>query len=283
MFIVLGATGHVGSACVQALLEHSKPVLAVVHDEAGTRRIRAQGADTVIVDIGDAQALRGVFRRGHRAFVLNPPASPQTDTDVEERRTVAAILSALQGSGLEKVVAQSTMNAKAGERIGDLSVLWALEEGLRSQRIPAAVNRGAYYFSNFDGQLDDIRRTGQFHTPFPADFILPMVAPEDLGRLAARRLMSDPDDVAVVNLEGPERPSFRTVAAILASVLGCEVELVSTPRESWHDAFRQLGFSTPAAQAYARMTAAALDDPVVPRHETEHGETTLQTYLRRVA
>ena len=44
---------------------------------------------------------------GKRAFLLNPPAAPSSDTDVEERATVAAIVEALEGSGLEKVVAAS--------------------------------------------------------------------------------------------------------------------------------------------------------------------------------
>lgn len=280
MYIVLGATGHVGSACVRALIDQSQPVLGVVHDRAGARRVQDLGADAAVVDIGDPDALRAVLREGRRAFLLNPPAAPEVDTDVAERRTVQSILSALDGSGLEKVVAQSTMGAQPGERIGDLSVLWELEQGLRAQPIPAAINRAAYYFSNFDAQLADVRRTGQFRTLFPADFILPMVAPDDLGRLAARRLMSGLDDVGVVNIEGPLRHSFKTVAQILAAVLHREVELISAPKEAWVDVFRDLGFSPPAAKAYARMTAAALDDPVPPKRETEQGLITLEAYLR---
>ena len=31
--------------------------------------------------VGDPDALRGVFRTGRRAYLLNPPADPATDTD----------------------------------------------------------------------------------------------------------------------------------------------------------------------------------------------------------
>lgn len=53
-------------------------------------------------------ARREIFRNGKRAFLLNPPASISTDTQVEEIRAVASIVAALDGSGLEKVVAEST-------------------------------------------------------------------------------------------------------------------------------------------------------------------------------
>lgn len=280
MYVILGATGHVGSACVRELRAHDRPVLAVVHDDAGAAAARDQGADAVVADIGNARALGQAFKRGHRAFLLNPPAAPDTDTDAEERRTVRAMLEALDGSGLEKVVAESTMGAQPGERLGDLSVLWDLEAGLRSQSIPAAINRAAYYYANFDPQLDAIRTTGQFQTMFPPDFVLPMVAPADLGRIAARRLMSDADDVGVVNIEGPERYSFGEVARTMARVLGRDVELITTPRSDWESAFESLGFSPAAAQAYARITGAALDDPVLPERETEKGTVTLESYLR---
>ena len=55
-----------------------------------------------------------------------------------------------------------------GDRIGDLTVLWELEEGLRRQPISAAINRGAHYMSNWDGQLDAVRKTGTLQAMYPS-------------------------------------------------------------------------------------------------------------------
>lgn len=49
------------------------------------------------------------------------------------------------GFGLEKLIAVSTRGCPGGDRIGDLKVLWELEQGLRRQPSPAAIQRGAYY------------------------------------------------------------------------------------------------------------------------------------------
>lgn len=283
MLVVMGATGHVGGACVDTLLEQGHPVLALLHSPEKAEGLEARGAQTFVVDARDPDALRTAFRRGRRAFLLNPPAAPSTDTDAEETATVRSILAALDGSGLEKVVAESTMGAVAGENLapatGDSSVLYGLEKGLAAQPIPAAINRAAYYLSNFDLKLDDIRKTGELHAMLPLDFKMPMVAPVDLGRAAARRLVSSLDDVGVVSIEGPDRYTVAEVAQAFSDAIGRSVEPMITPREDWISAFRAQGFSAPAAEAYARMTAAAIDRPMTSRSETEKGQVTLAAYI----
>lgn len=153
MHIILGASGHVGSVLAKELLAQGEPVLVVLHDEQKAADWQRQGAQTVVADVYDTDALREVFRRGQRLFLLNPPAAPATDTATEERRTLASILTAIDGSGLEKIVAESTYGAQPGERLGDLGVLYEMEQALAAQPIPATIIRAAYYLSNWDAAL----------------------------------------------------------------------------------------------------------------------------------
>jgi len=279
MNIVLGGTGQVGSAVVESLLRDGHEVTLVTRDETRAARWRAQGAVVAEVDIDDVSSLRAVFQRGRRAFLLNPPADVAGDTDVTERRTIAHILAALDGSSLEKVVAASTGGAQAGERLGDLSTLWTLEEGLRSQPVPAAIDRAGYYMSNWDGQLDAVRATGRLQTMFPADLPIPMVAPRDVGEAAARRLVSPLDDVGVVSVEGPARYSTVDVADAFSRALGRAVAVDVVPRGQWEATFRQLGFSAAAASSYARMTACCVDQGFGSPDGAWRGTTTLVSYI----
>lgn len=114
MFIILGATGHVGAAVLASLRRDGQPVLAVTHDRDHADPLTHTGAQVAIADIRHPSALRAIFKQGRRAFLLNPPAPVTEDTDAIERATVASILEALEGSGLEKVVAQSTGGARPG-------------------------------------------------------------------------------------------------------------------------------------------------------------------------
>lgn len=278
MIIVLGATGHVGSAVAHELLCSGVAVTIVTRDADKVRAWRARGAAAAVVDLTDANALRAVFRQGRRAFLLNPPAPPETDTDAEEHRTAASIVRALDGSGLEKVVVQSTYGAQAGDRIGDLSVLFDFEQALSRQPIPVTVLRAAYYMSNWDAMLDAAKQ-GSLPTMVPPDHLIPMVAPADLGVAAARLLQEPPTLARLHHVEGPARYSPNDVAAAFARALGRDVRLAVTPREQWEPAFRKLGFSAPAAAAYARMTATTVDGDVELPADPERGNVTLVQYI----
>lgn len=279
MYIILGGTGHVGSAVTETLLGRGEAVTIITRQASHASEWRAKGAEIFEANVDDIASMRAVFRRGRRAFLLNPPADPSTDTDAVERRMVANILSALEGSRLEKVVAQSTGGAQPGERIGDLSVLWEFEEGLRGQSIPAAINRGAYYMSNWDGLLDVVRDTGKLPTMFAADLAIPMVAPRDLGALAAERLLSSPDDAGVRYVEGPSRYTPADVAKAFSKALVRPVEVVVTPRDKWKESFLNLGFSEAAADSYARMTAVSVDAGFDMPDNAWRGVITLDRYI----
>lgn len=278
MYVIMGGTGHVGSAVAETLLNRGKAVIVVTRDAENGERAASLGAEIVVADVNDVESLRASFQRGRRAFLLNPPADVTTDTDVVERETAAKIVAALEGSGLEKVVAESTTAAQPGERLGDSNTLWKLEEGLRGQPIPAAINRAAYYMSNWDQQLDVIRKTGKLQTNFPADFKIPMIAPKDLGVIAADRLTSSTDDADIRFVEGPERYSSTDVAQAFSKALARDVEVVVTPRDQWVATYLKLGFSQSAAVSYSRMTGLALDqgfhfdNPI-------HGKTTLESHV----
>ncbi|HEY0817548.1 MAG TPA: NmrA family NAD(P)-binding protein [Rhizobacter sp.] len=272
--VVMGATGHVGAAVVRALRARGESVIEVHHGTAGS------SPGVVHADAHDVESLRAAFRCGRRAFLLNPPADVALDTDAVERATVANILAALEDSGLEKVVAASTGGAQPGERLGDLNVLWELEQGLARQSVPAAINRAAYYYSNWDGQIDSVRQTGELHTLFPADLPIPMVAPEDLGRAASERLVSPLDDQGVRAIEGPVRLTSRQVADIFGRVLGRKVTLVVTPRDQWEATFRSMGFSAAAAASYSRMTGVCVDQGFDPPDGARRWPTTFEEYLR---
>ncbi len=280
MYVIMGATGHVGRAAARCLLGAGHAVTVATRNAQHAEDFAGLGARVVETDVRDVDALSAAFRCGRRAFLLNPPADVSSDTDAEEQETVRCILAALDGSGLERVVAASTYGARHGEGVGDLTVLHGFEEGLRRQPIPAAVVRSAYYMSNWDAALSSARRDGTLPTLFPADLRIPMVAPADVGRRVAELLGDDGAAGGLHHVEGPERYSSDDVAAAFGRALGREVRADVTPRAHFEAAFRKLGFSDPAARSYARMTQACLDEGFEVPERPWRGTVTLDAYVR---
>lgn len=282
MHIILGGTGNVGSAVAQALRIRHEPIVVVTHDSSKAMALRQDGVDVAIADVHDVDALRDVFRRGRRLFLLNPPAAPSSDTVVEERRSLAAILSAIDGAGLEKIVAESTYGARPGERLGDLGVLYEMEQALTAQSVPTTIIRAAYYMSNWSASLQAAREQGVIQTLYPKDFKLPMVAPSDIGELAAR-LMTEPiEQTGLHFIEGPDRYSSQDVAVAFAAALSRPVDVKSVPRDQWLATFKGIGFSDEAAESFANMTAATLDGTFPALNSIEQGATSLHDYFSQL-
>lgn len=280
MHIILGGTGHVGSALAETLLERGEAVTVVSRNASARPAWERKGAQFAVVDVRDVDALRRLFERGRRLFLLNPPADPATDTDAVEKANLRAILAAIEGSGLEKIVAESTYGAQDRDRSGDLGILYAMEQALRAQPIAFSVIRAAYYMSNWDESLRSAREHGKVLSFYPADFTLPMVAPRDLGRVAADLITAPLADTGMHHVEGPRAYSPADVADAFAQALGREVDVEVVPRAQWVAAYRKLGFSEAAAKSYADMTAVTLDEDYPIPGEPIRGRITLQAYIQ---
>ncbi|HEY9799235.1 MAG TPA: NmrA family NAD(P)-binding protein [Leptolyngbyaceae cyanobacterium] len=224
-----------------------------------------------------------MFAKGKRLFLLNPPAEPATDTDVEERKTLASILEAITDSGLEKIVAESTYGAQPGSQIGDLGVLYEMEQQLAAQSVPFSIIRAAYYMSNWDFSIQSAKQDGIIYTFFPTDFVLPMVAPRDIGQLAARLMTQPIENTGLHNIEGPEIYSSLNVAQAFAKVLLKPVKVVEIPRDQWIKTMRNMGFSNSAAVSFSNMTTLALKAEMPPRNIVTRGVVSLESYIAELA
>lgn len=275
---ILGGTGHIGASLASALLGQQQSVLIIGHNPDKAKEWTDKGAAYEAVDILDTDRLRQLFQLAERLFILNPPAPPSTDTIAVETRQVNAILKAIEGLQLKKVVAASTYGAQKGDDIADLGVLYKLEQGLEKTGTPLAVIRSAYYMSNFDVSVEMVKNEGKLFTLYPADFKLPMVAPEDIGEFAAR-LMTD-ERTGLFFIEGPEYYSSEDVAAALGKALHRDVKVNSIPEAGWKDFLEKGGFSSKAAAYFVNMTRLTLGNKF-EAPAAVHGKTALDDYFKK--
>lgn len=279
MYVILGASGHIGSVVIDALRASGEKLIAVAHSADKAAAIARDGIEPVVADVTDTGQLRSILQKGRRAFLLNPPADIKGDTNAGELKTASSIAAALEGSGLEKLVLVSTYGALDGAGIGDLSVLYEFERLVKATGIPVAINRGAYYFTNLDMLLQPAKETGRLLTPFPEDMKIPMVSPRDLGEAAAARLRSPSEDIGIDHVEGPERYSFADVAKAFSSRLGRPVTAETIPRERFEEYYLGLGFSWAAARCYAKMAEVTIDTGFEMPTRRHWGRTTLDQHL----
>ena len=278
MHIVLGATGHVGSALAKSLLDKAQSVTVVTHDQSKVADWIQAGAKAAVCDIHDVKTLHTVFNTGSKLFLLNPPAPPSTDTVKEEKRSLACILKALEGSSIRKVVGESTYGAQPGSGQGDLNVLFKMEKHLRDQGYANSILRAAYYMSNWDFSLQSAMEEGVIYSLYPEDFKLPMVAPDDLGGYASELMLESNDSNRMIYVEGPERYSPADVAQAFAKASNMKVNVETIPEYKWISYLQENGFSEKAAKSMAAMTKATLEGRF-PESGFHKGSITLDEYI----
>lgn len=282
MHIITGGTGRVGSALAEALLKKGEKVTIISRSSKSAKEWMSKGAQIAVADIYDTVSLQEIFKKGKSIFILNPPADPMTDTPVQERKTAASLADALKGSGAEKVVVESTLGAQPGYNLGDFGVLYELEQHVAKLSYPYSVIRPAYYMSNWVEQLPAIKENSTLISFFPVDLKFPMVAPRDIGELAAQ-LMTGNNTPDLNCIHGPELYSARDVAEAFSKALGKKVEVKVIPRDQWKATYRSMGFSEQGAESYSNMTEISLREFQKTTDTTGYikGKTTLQEYINR--
>lgn len=282
MYAITGITGQVGGALARTLIAQQQAVRAVVRSAEKGAPWAAQGCEIALADMNDANALRHAFEGARGVFVLLPPVFDPSPDFAESKRTIEALRVALSAARPERVVVLSTIGAQARES-NLLTQLGLMETALRTLPSPVAFLRAAWFFENAAWDVQPARESGTIASFLqPLDKPVPMVATEDIGRVAAQLLQETWDGARVVELEGPRRVTPNEIAAAFAQALDQPVRAQSVPRESWEAQFRAQGMRNPLPRM--RMLDGfnegwiEFDAPV----QTWKGRVTLESAIRRL-
>ncbi|WP_418275405.1 SDR family oxidoreductase [Isoptericola jiangsuensis] len=208
--LVTGATGTVGSAVVQHLLERDQDVVAGVRADADAARL-PDGARPRRFEFGaPTHELEAAFDGVDRLFLMRPPP-------VEDVATyLFPVIDAARRRGVHQIVFLSLQGVQANRRAPH----HAVEAYLRQTGAPFTSLRPNFFMQNLSGTyVDQIRDhdeifvpAGRSHTAF--------IDARDIGRVAAT-VMIEPGHVGeAYTLSGEQSLTYRQVAQTLSDVLG---------------------------------------------------------------
>lgn len=245
MYAITGITGQVGGALARTLLADNLAIRAVVRDDRKGKSWATLGCDVAVAEMEDAAALTRAFAGAEAIFILPPSEFDPQPGYPEARRIIDAVVAALEQAKPAGVVCLSTIGADAAHD-NLLSQRTLLEIALSSVQIPVTFLRPGWFLENASWDVSSARERGIIHSfLMPLDKPLPMVATQDVGRVAARLMQESWSGTRVVELEGPRRVSPNDLAAAFAKALGTPVRAETVPRETWEALFRSQGMKNP--------------------------------------
>jgi uncharacterized protein YbjT (DUF2867 family) len=245
VYAITGITGNVGGALARELLAAGQPVRAVVRDAARAASWAAQGCQLATARMEDAASLAEAFSGAKAVFILPPSEFDPAPGFPEARAVIDAVAAALQKAQPERVVCLSTIGAQAQES-NLLTQRTLMEQALGALPLPVTFLRPGWFMENAAWDVAAARDHGVISSYLqPLDRAVPMVATEDVGRVAAALLQETWHGVRVVELEGPRRTSPNDLAAAFSRVLGRPVRAETVSRNGWESLFLSQGMRHP--------------------------------------
>ncbi|MGK3985901.1 NmrA family NAD(P)-binding protein [Sorangium sp. So ce136] len=254
MFAVAGVTGNTGSVVARELLAAGEKVRVIVRDAAKGQAWKAKGADVAVAPLDDAAAVARALEGVKGAYLLSPTSVASADPLGESRAQVEAMARAVAASAVPHVVFLSSIAAHHPERTGPIVSVHHAEERLSAVARDVTFIRPAYFLENWRSVFAAVKGDGVLPSFLQPGRAFPMVATEDIGRVAAERLLAGPAGRRVIELAGPEDYTPEAIARALGKVLlGREAHVVPLPLEQVVPVLTSFGVSAPMAALYREL------------------------------
>lgn len=285
LYVIFGASGHVGGLAAARLLEAGKKVRVVARKADGLRAHAARGAEVATGSVEDPAFVRRALDGAGAALVLVPPPATATGIRAWQDRVAGIVGDALEAARVPRAVALSSIGADVPGGTGPIAGLHVLEERLdRIAGLDALHLRPGYFLENHLGAIGMIRGTGGNGGALRPDLGMAQVATRDIGEVAARRLLAlDWKRGEVQELQGERDLTMAEVTTALGKAIGKpELRYVQFPYGDAEKGMVQAGLPAELAALYVEM-ARAFNEGRARSTQPRSPATTTPTSVERFA
>jgi uncharacterized protein YbjT (DUF2867 family) len=285
MFVISGVTGNTGSIVAQALLDKGKDVRVIVRSEEKGKVWQDKGAEVVVADLFDINAMTTALTGAENAYLLLPPDLTHDDFLGSRKILAENLIKAIEGSKIERVTILSSVGAQRKDKTGPIRTVSYFESLLKDKPVKSTAIRPGFFLENWCDVLPLVLNNAILPSFLqPLDYKIDMVATQDIGHTIADALLH-PSNAPhrVIELKGAQQYSTNDVAQAFGKALGKEVTPVAVPHEEWQGTLTHAGLSTTSAdliiEMYDSLNEGLLTYSDAP---TLTGETGLDAFVQKL-
>jgi len=253
-YIVIGATGQLGTLTVESLLERDIAATNIVAAGRNPDRLAAlaeRGVRTQRIDLDDPTSLDGLFSPDDTVLLISGN---------EIGRRVAQhghAIDAAKSAGVKRIVYTSAPKA-------DTSALVlapehkATEELIAASGLPATILRNGWYTENYLQAVEQARQTGTLLTSV-GDGRVASASRRDFAEAAAVALIDDTTTGKTYELSGDESWDQQELADAISKTIGRDVNLANVTSEEHQRLLVAAGLDEGTAGFLVALDANARD------------------------
>src|SRR4051812_234605 len=206
-YLVIGASGTVGSNIVNELVAKGHSVRATTHRASAVGH--RDRIETVQLDLATGAGIDAAFAGIDGAFLLAPPGY------ADQEKLLAPLIEAAKRARLGKVVLMTAMGANAAD-----TPFRRVEEALVASGVPFNIIRPNWFMQNFQTfWVQGINANGTIALP-AGEAKTSFIDARDIAAVAVRLLTTHDQDGRDFDLTGPESLTHADVARILSTETG---------------------------------------------------------------
>jgi uncharacterized protein YbjT (DUF2867 family) len=288
MYVILGATGNIGSEITNSLLAKGEKVRVVGRDAGRLQPLVQRGAEAFVGNVTDVAALTKALTGARAAFLMIPPGITSPDYRADQERTSDAISAAVEKSGLQYAVNLSSIGAQASAGTGPSLGAHSSETKLNKiEKLNVLQLRPAYFMENHLAGISVIQMMGVFGGALRGDLKFPQIATRDIGAYATQRLLKlDFNGKQTQELFGERDLSMKEVAGVIGRAIGKpDLHYMQFPYGQVEQVLVQMGTPAKTAATFIEMFHGINDGIVVgtePRSAANTTSTAIETFVKEV-
>ncbi|TDC76066.1 NmrA family NAD(P)-binding protein [Streptomyces hainanensis] len=252
MYVVTGATGHLGTLAVGALLDKvpAEQVAVVVRNEAKAADLAARGVSVRVADYDSPEALAGAFRAGERVlFVSGSDAGRRIPQHT-------AVVAAAEAAGVGLLAYTGVLGGpKADFRLADDHK--ATEEAILASGLPYSFLRNGWYHENYTQNLAPVLEHGVV-LGSAGEGRIASASRADYAAAAVAVLTGEGHEGTAYELSGDTAWSLAEYAAELSRQTGREIRYASVTAEEHLAVLTGAGVPEPFAAILVDVDTAGI-------------------------
>ncbi|PBC00371.1 MULTISPECIES: SDR family oxidoreductase [unclassified Mesorhizobium] len=240
--LVTGASGHLGRAVINHLLDAQKVapanIIATTRNPENLGDLAVLGIVVRPADFDDPASLERAFKGADRVLIVS---TGELDLKSDRRlKQHQAAVAAAKAASVSHLLYTSMPNPEPVSPVLFAGDHYGTEQAIKASGIPYTIFRNGWYQENLFMALPHAISSGKWYTS-AGDGRIAHAARDDMAAAIAASLASGSTEPRVYTLTGPHAYTTNEIAALVSEVTGKPLEVIQLPDEALTEGVKAAG------------------------------------------